>query len=76
MNGIVILHTYIPKDSVQILMGRPISTTVEKDLNGINTQTMEYQGTNSFIAGFTIEFINGELSSVRLFQDHYYISAI
>ena len=40
MNGIVKLHTYIPKDSVQILMGRPISTTVEKDLNGINTQTM------------------------------------
>ena len=68
--GIVKLHTYMPKDSVQILMGRPQTVDVSKGYNGDVLETWKYKGTNSYVEEFTIEFTNGKLESVRQFKDH------
>lgn len=68
--GIVKLHTYMPKDSVQILMGRPQSTDVDDYGYGEVSETWKYKGTNRYVDEFTIEFSNGELKSVRQFKDH------
>jgi len=69
--GIVKLHTYIPKDSVQILMGRPQSTDIDNNeyIDEVR-ETWKYKGSNDYIDEFTIEFINGELNSVRQYKDH------
>ena len=69
-NGIVKLHTYMSKDSVQILMGRPRSTDVNDYGYGGVSETWKYKGTNKYIDEFTIEFSNGELKSVRQFKDN------
>jgi hypothetical protein len=70
-NGIVKLHTYMSKDSVQILMGRPQSTDIEDyEYKGDVRETWKYKGTNRYIDEFTIEFSNGKLKSVRQFKDH------
>ncbi len=69
--GIVKLHTYMPKDSVQVLMGRPRSTdVVNNEYNGEVRETWKYKGSNDYLDEFTIEFINGELNSVRQYKDH------
>jgi sortase (surface protein transpeptidase) len=68
--GIVKLHTYIPKDSVQILMGRPQSTDINDYGYGEAHETWKYKGTNKYVDEFTIEFINGKLKSVNQFKDH------
>ena len=70
-NGIVKLHTYMSKDSVQILMGRPRSTDI--NYYGFNKEvheTWKYKGTNSYVDEFTFEFINGKLISVSQFKDY------
>ncbi|GAB6012460.1 hypothetical protein [Viscerimonas tarda] len=68
-NGIVKLHTYMPKDSVQILMGRPQSTDVnDMGILGIR-ETWEYKGRNRYTSEFTIEFTDGELKSVRQYRE-------
>lgn len=69
-NGIVKLHTYMPKDSVQILMGRPQSTDINDHGSGDISETWKYKGTNKYIDEFTIEFTNGQLKSVSQFKDH------
>lgn len=69
-NGIVKLHTYMSKDSVQILMGRPKSTDVNDYGFGEVIETWKYKGTNRYVDEFTIEFTNGKLKSVRQFKDH------
>ena len=69
-NGIVKLHTYMSKDSVQILMGRSQSTDVNDYGYGEVIETWKYKGTNSYVNEFTIEFTNGKLKSVRQFKDH------
>lgn len=69
-NGIVKLHTYMAKDSVQILMGRPQSTDINDYGYGGAHETWKYKGTNTYVNEFTIEFINGKLKSVRQFKDH------
>jgi hypothetical protein len=70
-NGIVKLHTYMPKDSVQILMGRPQSTDIDNNKYKDEVrETWKYKGSNELIDEFTIEFINGELQSVRQYKDH------
>jgi hypothetical protein len=69
-NGIVKLHTYMPKDSVQILMGRPQSTDINDYGYGEAHETWKYKGTNRYVDEFTIEFTNGKLKSVRQFKDH------
>ena len=69
-NGIVKLHTYMSKDSVQILMGRPQSTDVNDYGYGEVLETWKYKGTNRYVDEFTIEFTNGKLKSVRQFKDH------
>lgn len=69
-NGIVKLHTYMSKDSVQILMGRPQSTDVNDYGFGEVIETWKYKGTNRYVDEFTIEFTNGKLKSVRQFKDH------
>jgi len=69
-NGTVKLHTYMPKDSVKILMGRPQSTDINDYGNGEAHERWKYKGTNKYIDEFTIEFINGELKSVRQFKEH------
>lgn len=68
--GIVKLHTYMPKDSVQILMGRPQSTDINDYGYGETHETWKYKGTNKYVDEFTIEFINGKLKSVNQFKDH------
>jgi len=68
--GIVKLHTYMPKDSVQILMGRPQSNDINDYGNGEAHETWKFKGTNRYVDEFTIEFINGKLKSVRQFKDH------
>lgn len=68
--GIVKLHTYISKDSVQILMGRPQSTDVNDYGLGEVSETWKYRGTNRYVDEFTIEFTNGKLKSVSQFKDH------
>jgi outer membrane protein assembly factor BamE (lipoprotein component of BamABCDE complex) len=70
-NGIVKLNTYMPKDSVQAIMGRPQSTDIHnnKYIDQVR-ETWKYRGSNSYIDEFTIEFINGELESVRQYKDH------
>ena len=69
--GIVKLHTYMPKDSVQILMGRPQSTDInDYGYKGEVHETWKYKGTNRYVDEFTIEFTNGKLKSVRQFRDH------
>ena len=69
-NGIVKLHTYMSKDSVQILMGRPRSTDVNDYGYGGVRETWKYKGTNRYVDEFIIEFTNGKLKSVRQFKDH------
>jgi len=68
--GIVKLHTYMSKDSVQILMGRPESTDINDFGYGEVTETWKYKGSNRYVDEFTIEFTNGKLNSVRQFKDH------
>jgi hypothetical protein len=70
-SGIVKLHTYMPKDSVKILMGRPQSTDVQNnEYNGEVSETWKYKGSNKYVDEFTIEFTNGKLKSVSQFKDH------
>ncbi|MBW7844518.1 MAG: hypothetical protein H3C45_02505 [Bacteroidia bacterium] len=68
--GIVKLHTYMPKDSVQILMGRPQSTDInDYGYKGEVHETWRYKGTNRYIDEFTIEFKNGKLKSVSQYKE-------
>jgi alpha-D-ribose 1-methylphosphonate 5-triphosphate diphosphatase PhnM len=68
--GIVVLHTYMSKDSVKILMGRPQSTDIiDYGYNDEVHETWKYKGSNKYIDEFTIEFINSKLSSVRQFKE-------
>jgi hypothetical protein len=68
--GIVKLHTYMPKDSVQILMGRPQSNDInDNGYKGEVHETWKYKGTNRYVDEFTIEFTNGKLKSVRQYKE-------
>lgn len=69
-NGVVKLHTYMSKDSVQILMGRPQSTDINDYGVGGVIETWKYKGSNRYVDEFTIEFTNGKLKSVRQFKDY------
>ncbi len=69
--GIVKLRTYMPKDSVKILMGRPQSTDVQNnEYNEEVSETWKYKGTNRYVDEFTIEFSNGKLKSVDQFKEN------
>ena len=69
--GIIKLRTYMFKDSVKILMGRPQSTDIRNnEYNGEVSETWKYKGTNRYVDEFTIEFSNGKLKSVEQFKDH------
>ena len=68
--GIVTLHTYMSKDSVKILMGRPQSTDInDYRSNDEVHETWKYKGSNKYIDEFTIEFINSELKSVHQYKE-------
>jgi len=68
--GIVKLHTYMSKDSVKILMGRPQSTDInDYGYNDEVHETWKYKGSNEYIDEFTIEFINSKLKSVRQYKE-------
>jgi type III secretory pathway component EscR len=67
--GIVKLHTYMSKDSVKILMGRPESTSIMTVLDS-TIETWEYKGRNEHTHEFTIKFENGELNSVQQFSEN------
>jgi hypothetical protein len=68
--GIVTLHTYMSKDSVKILMGRPESTSIDDSgYNGMVTETWKYKGTNTVFDEFTILFTNGKLKSVSQYKE-------
>ena len=72
-NGVVKLHTYMSKDSVQLLMGRPQSTDVDVwDFNDEVHETWKYKGRNRSIDEFTMKFVNGELVSVDQYKESYY----
>jgi hypothetical protein len=69
--GIVKLHTYMPKDSVKALMGRPQSTDVDNyDYMDEVRETWRYRGSNKYIDEFKIEFTNGKLMSVTQHKEH------
>ena len=68
-NGIVELRTYMPKDSVRILMGRPESTDIRTGLYDEVHETWKYKGSNRYIDEFTIEFVNSKLKSVRQYKE-------
>lgn len=71
--GVVKLHTYMSKDSVQLLMGRPQSTDVDVwDFNDEVHETWKYKGRNRSIDEFTMKFVNGELVSVDQYKESYY----
>lgn len=67
--GVVRLHTYMSKDSVQILIGYPQSTDVDVwDFNDEVHETWEYKVKSGYgyeQTIFTIKFVNGELVSVN-----------
>jgi hypothetical protein len=68
-SGIIKLHTYMSKDSVQILMGRPQSTDIQ-DIGGIGVyETWKYKGRNQYVDEFTLRFKDGELESVRQYRE-------
>jgi hypothetical protein len=68
--GIVTLHTFMSKDSVKILMGRPESTSIDDSgYNGMVTETWKYKGTNTVFDEFTILFTNGKLKSVSQYKE-------
>lgn len=68
--GIVNLHTYMSKDSVKILMGRPESTSIDDSgYNGMVTETWKYKGSNKVFDEFTILFTNGKLKSVSQYKE-------
>ena len=67
--GDITLHTYMPKDSVKMLMGKPTSVDVSNlGVVGVH-ETWEYKGSNRYINEFTLEFVNGELESVSQYQE-------
>ena len=69
--GIVNLHTYMSKDSVKILMGRPESTSIDDSgYNGMVTETWKYKGPNKVFDEFTILFTNGKLKSVSQYKEN------
>ena len=62
--GNVTLHTGMPKDSVQILVGKPDKV----DLHSIgNTayETWGYKLKNNYLSDLDIEFEDGKLKSIR-----------
>ena len=68
-NGIIKLHTYMSKDSVQILMGRPQSTDIQ-DIGGMGVyETWKYKGRNQYVDEFTLRFKDGELESVHQYRE-------
>jgi len=68
--AVVKLHTYMSKDSVKILMGRPQSTDINHyGYNDEVHETWKYKGSNKYSDEFTIEFINSKLKSVRQYKE-------
>lgn len=68
--GIIKLHTYMSKDSVKLLMGRPESTDIyDNGYDGKIAETWQYKGSNKYTDEFTIEFINGKLTSVSQYKE-------
>lgn len=64
--GVVKLHTYMPKDSVQMLMGRPHATSIRTYGDRVN-ETWRYEKRlyeDLYTTEFSFEFVNGELKSV------------
>lgn len=67
--GILKLHTYMPKDSVQILMGRPHTTSIRTYRDDVHEE-WEYKkrafknSDDFYTTEFRFEFVNGELKSV------------
>jgi hypothetical protein len=62
--GNVTLHTGMPKDSVQILVGKPDKV----DLHSIGNTTYEtwgYKLKNNYLSDLDIEFKDGKLKSIR-----------
>lgn len=65
--GEVTVHTFMPKDSVKLLIGKPTKT----DLNTIGSRSQETwtyefpgQGVYGTLRILKIEFINGELRNI------------
>ncbi len=67
-DGIIELHTHMPKETVKQLMGYPESTDMQESGSTVY-ETWEYMGRNKYLAEFTMEFKNGELTSVRQYRE-------
>ena len=64
--GIVKLHTYMPKDSVKMRMGRPHTTSIRTYGDDVH-EKWEYEKKvydDMYTTEFSFEFVNGELKSV------------
>ena len=62
-NGRVTVHTFMPKDSVQLLVGKP--DEVEMDTYGSEVvERWGYKLVNKYYHDLRIEFRNGELTSL------------
>ncbi|MGN0187428.1 MAG: hypothetical protein ACI392_06765 [Paludibacteraceae bacterium] len=64
--GIVKLHTYMPKDSVQMLMGRPQATSIRTYGDDVHEEWKYKKKVydDIYTTEFSFEFVNGELKSV------------
>jgi hypothetical protein len=62
--GNVALHTGMPKDSVQMLLGKPDQVELSKILNA-NYEKWGYKLKNKFISDLDIDFKDGKLEGVR-----------
>ena len=63
-NGYVTLHTDMPKDSVQILLGKPDEIDLNKRLNTYY-ENWGYKLKNQYISDLNVSFRDGYLESVR-----------
>lgn len=64
--GVVKLHTYMPKDSVKMLMGRPHKTSIRTYGDDLHEE-WEYEKKvydDMYTTEFRFKFVNGELKSV------------
>jgi hypothetical protein len=62
--GSVMLHTGMPKDSVQLLLGKPDEVNL-RSYGSTSFEDWGYKIKNSYVSDLDIDFENGRVKSVR-----------